>query len=139
GREPRSAARRARTTGAGAAPRRGNARAVRRRAAKEAADLIRGTNNMRGTKVISALAGIAGLALCGSAQAVAWYFQTPGSKLAEDIDTLHQIVMWLIIAIFVVVFGAMFYACYAHRKSKGHKAEKFHENTTVQIVWTIAQ
>jgi cytochrome c oxidase subunit 2 len=92
---------------------------------------------MRGSKVISALAGIAGLALCGSAQAVAWYFQTPGSKLAEDIDTLHQIVMWLIIAIFVAVFGAMFYACYAHRKSKGHKAEQFHENTTVELVWTV--
>ena len=92
---------------------------------------------MQGTKVVSALAGIAGLALCGSAQAIEWYFQTPGSKLAEDIDTLHQAVMWLIIAIFVVVFGAMFYACYAHRKSKGHEAEQFHENTTVELVWTI--
>jgi cytochrome c oxidase subunit II len=92
---------------------------------------------MRGTKVVSALAGLAGLALCGSAQALAWYFQSPGSKLAEDIDTLHQIVMWLIIAIFIVVFGAMFYACYAHRKSKGHKAEQFHENTAVELVWTV--
>jgi cytochrome c oxidase subunit II len=92
---------------------------------------------MRGTKVITALAGLAGLALCGSAHALAWYFQSPASRLAEDIDTLHQIVMWLIIAIFVVVFGAMFYACYAHRKSKGHKAEQFHENTAVELVWTV--
>ena len=92
---------------------------------------------MRGTKVISALAGLAGFALCASAQAVEWYFPPPASKLAEDIDTLHQIVMWLIIAIFIVVFGAMFYACYAHRKSKGHKAEQFHENTAVELVWTV--
>jgi cytochrome c oxidase subunit 2 len=35
------------------------------------------------------------------------------------------------------VFGFMFYACYAHRKSKGHKAEQFHENTTVEILWTV--
>src|SRR5437773_9989817 len=45
--------------------------------------------------------------------------------------------MWLIIVIFVVVFGFMFWACYAHRKSKGHAAEQFHENTTVEILWTI--
>jgi cytochrome c oxidase subunit II len=91
---------------------------------------------MRGTKVIATLGGLLGLALSGSAQAIAWYFQTPASKMASDIDWLHQIVMWLIIVIFVGVFGAMFYSCYAHRKSKGHKAEQFHENTVVEIIWT---
>jgi len=92
---------------------------------------------MRGTKVIQALAGFAGLGICGSARAIEWYFREPGSKLSADIDWLHQLVMWLIIVIFAVVFGAMFYACYAHRKSKGHKAEQFHENTTVELVWTV--
>jgi cytochrome c oxidase subunit II len=96
---------------------------------------------MRGTKVIAALAALLGLALgltfCGSAQAVAWYFQSPASRMAADIDWLHQVVMLLIIVIFVVVFGAMFYACYAHRKSKGHKAEQFHENTAVELIWTV--
>jgi cytochrome c oxidase subunit II len=92
---------------------------------------------MRGTKVIAALAGLAGLGACGPARAVAWYFQSPASRMAADIDTLHQIVMWLIIGIFVVVFGAMFYACWAHRKSRGHKAEQFHENTVVELVWTV--
>ncbi len=92
---------------------------------------------MRGTKVIQALAGLAGLGICGSAHALEWYFQEPGSRLASDIDWLHQLVMWLIIAIFAVVFGAMFYACYAHRKSKGHKAEQFHENTAVELIWTV--
>jgi cytochrome c oxidase subunit II len=89
---------------------------------------------MRGTKVIAALAG---LAVCAPARAVAWYFQSPASRMAADIDTLHQIVMWLIVAIFVVVFGAMFYACWAHRKSRGHKAEQFHENPVVELVWTV--
>jgi cytochrome c oxidase subunit 2 len=94
-------------------------------------------NNMRGTKVLSALAGLAGLAACSPAHAIAWYFQAPASKLAADIDWLHQLVMWLIIVIFVGVFGAMFYSCWAHRKSRGHKAEQFHENTTVEILWTV--
>ena len=45
--------------------------------------------------------------------------------------------MLLVTVIFVGVFGFMFYACYAHRKSKGHKAEQFHENTTVELIWTV--
>ena len=39
--------------------------------------------------------------------------------------------------IFVVVFGAMFYSIFKHRKSVGHKAAQFHENTTVEMVWTL--
>ena len=89
---------------------------------------------MRGSRLLSttlkAFAGLAAFAAATSAHALAWYFQTPGSQLARDIDHLHQYVMWLIIVIFVGVFGFMFYACYAHRKSKGHPAEQFHENTS---------
>jgi len=95
---------------------------------------------MKGSKVkktLAALAGLAGLAASGGAHALAWYFQAPGSKLAQDIDHLHQYVMWLIIVIFIGVFGFMFYACWAHRKSKGHAAEQFHENTTIEILWTV--
>jgi cytochrome c oxidase subunit 2 len=88
-------------------------------------------------KVIAALAGLAGLAASGGAHALAWYFQTPGSELARDIDHLHQYVMWLIIVIFVGVFGFMLYACWAHRRSRGHPAAQFHENTTVEIIWTV--
>ena len=31
----------------------------------------------------------------------------------------------------------MFYAIFKHRKSVGHKAAQFHENTTVEIIWTV--
>jgi len=94
---------------------------------------------MRGLlkRAISLLAALGGLAASAQAHALAWYFQTPGSQLARDIDTLHQYVMWLIIVIFIGVFGFMFYACWAHRKSVGHKAAQFHENTTVELLWTI--
>jgi cytochrome c oxidase subunit 2 len=92
---------------------------------------------MRGLNGVWLLAGILGLAPSAPAHAIAWYFQSPASAMARDIDQMHQWVMWLIIVIFVGVFGFMFYACYAHRKSKGHKAEQFHENTTVEIIWTV--
>ena len=87
--------------------------------------------------ISAVLAAFLGLAASGAAHALEWYFQAPASKMAQDIDTLHQYVMWLIIVIFVGVFGFMFYACYAHRKSKGHPAAQFHENTTVEILWTV--
>ena len=63
--------------------------------------------------------------------------QPPASALARDIYDLHLIMMWICVAIFVGVFGVMFYSIYKHRKSVGHKAAQFHENTTVEILWTI--
>ena len=96
---------------------------------------------MKGSKLISRAAalaaGVASAAASGAAHAIAWYFQSPASKMAQDIDWLHQVIMWIIVVIFVGVFGFMFYACWAHRKSVGHQAEQFHENTTVEIIWTV--
>ena len=40
-------------------------------------------------------------------------------------------------AIFILVFGVMFYSIWKHRRSKGAVAANWHENTTVEIVWTV--
>ena len=78
------------------------------------------------------------LALSGTAHAAfQWDFQTPVTRVATEIDKLHMTMMWIILVIFVGVFGVMFYSIYAHRKSVGHKAEHFHENTTVEVIWTV--
>ncbi|HYA46135.1 MAG TPA: cytochrome c oxidase subunit II [Burkholderiales bacterium] len=78
------------------------------------------------------------LALSGTAHAAfQWDFQTPVTRVATEIDKLHITMMWIILVIFVGVFGVMFYSIYAHRKSVGHKAEHFHENTTVEVIWTV--
>ena len=92
---------------------------------------------MRGSKLVTLAAGLAALGASTGAHAIAWYFQSPASKMAQEIDHLHQILMWIILVIFVGVFGVMFYACFAHRKSIGHKAAQFHENTTVELLWTV--
>ncbi len=74
----------------------------------------------------------------GNAEAAApWNLQPAASRLAADIHDLHEWVMILVTVIFVGVFGFMFWAVYAHRKSVGHKAAHFHENTTVEIIWTV--
>src|SRR4051812_28261531 len=63
---------------------------------------------------------------------------TPGAtKASETIYHLHNEMMWIIVVIFVGVFGVMFWSVFHHRKSVGHKAANFHENTTVELIWTI--
>jgi len=92
---------------------------------------------MKGSNLVSLTAGLGAALAAGAAHAVAWYFQSPASRMAETIDWLHQVIMWIILVIFVGVFGVMFCACFAHRKSVGHKAAQFHENTTVELLWTV--
>jgi len=59
------------------------------------------------------------------------------TKVSNDIYDLHMLILWICIFIGIGVFGTMFYSIYHHRKSRGHKAEQFHENTAVEIAWTI--
>ena len=73
----------------------------------------------------------------GTACANQYNLQPPQTIIAHEIYDLHTLIMWIIVGIFVVVFGAMTYAIVKHRKSVGHKAEQFHENTMVEIVWTV--
>lgn len=63
--------------------------------------------------------------------------QAPQSPVASHIYNLHTIILIICVVIFVVVFSFMFYAVFKHRKSVGHKAAQFHENTTVEIIWTV--
>ena len=72
-----------------------------------------------------------------AAAAYQWNMQAPASKVAQDAYDLHMLMMLIIVVIFVAVFAVMFYSVFAHRRSKGHQAVQFHENTTVELLWTI--
>jgi cytochrome c oxidase subunit II len=63
--------------------------------------------------------------------------QAPQTLLGEKIYDLHTIITVICFIIFVGVFGFMFYAVFKHRKSVGHKAAQFHENTAVEVAWTL--
>jgi len=85
-------------------------------------------------------AGMMGAALAISQTALAEYgfnLQTPASEVAQHVFQLHNLIMLVCLGIFIVVFGAMFYSLFKHRKSVGHKAAHFHENTTVEVIWTV--
>jgi cytochrome c oxidase subunit 2 len=61
----------------------------------------------------------------------------PASGLARDVHDLHALILWIILGIFVVVFVPMGIALVRHRKSLGREPATFHENRTVEIVWTV--
>ena len=61
----------------------------------------------------------------------------PATRIAADQHWIHWFVLWICVAIFVAVFGVMFYSVWKHRKSKGHAPAEFHESTTVEIAWTV--
>jgi cytochrome c oxidase subunit 2 len=61
----------------------------------------------------------------------------PVTPVSQQIYDLHFGILWVCVAIFFIVFGAMFWSIFKHRKSVGAKAAQFHENTTIEIIWTI--
>jgi cytochrome c oxidase subunit 2 len=88
------------------------------------------------SKVLGALLVLA----CHPLVALADYklnLQTPATALGERIYDLHTIITVICVVIFIGVFGVMFYAVFKHRKSVGHQAAHFHENTVVEVIWTL--
>ena len=59
---------------------------------------------------------------------------TASSNHAYD---AHMMALWVCVAIGVIVFGAMAYAMFAFRKSRGAVASQFSHNTTAEIIWTV--
>lgn len=64
-------------------------------------------------------------------------FHPPVTQIAEQIYSLHNMMLVICLAIFIAVFGVMFYSIWKHRKSVGHKPATFHESTAVEIAWTV--
>ena len=59
---------------------------------------------------------------------------TPTSHAAYD---AHMIVLWICVIIGIIVFGAMAYAMFKFRKSKGAVPDKdFTHSTKLEIIWT---
>ena len=83
------------------------------------------------------LASLAMLAPSAAFAARELNLQPPVTPIATEIFDLHLLITGICAVIFVVVFSVMFYSIFAHRKSKGHKAAQFHENTLVEVVWTV--
>jgi cytochrome c oxidase subunit 2 len=101
-------------------------------------------NVMKGGRMKQWMSGIAAMAwsVAASAQQVEvqpWQLNMRrGVTLtSENAYDAHMVVLWVCVAIGVLVFGAMAYAMFAFRKSKGAVAAQFSHNTTAEIIWTV--
>ena len=93
------------------------------------------------SKSVMALLGSATLALYSSMafsldETSKYFHPQPNSVIAQETYDQHIFALWICLAIFIVVFGVMFYSILKHRKSVGYKAANFHHSTVVEIIWT---
>ncbi|MCO8168935.1 cytochrome c oxidase subunit II [Pseudomonas sp. 21LCFQ02] len=62
----------------------------------------------------------------------------PGvTGVSQAVYQLHMTIFWICVVIGVVVFGAIGWSVFAYRRSRGRQAADFHENTRVEILWTV--
>ncbi len=60
------------------------------------------------------------------------------TRTAQNAYEMHMLMLWICVAIGVVVFGAMAYAMFKFRKSKGAKPDvDFTHSTKLEIIWTV--
>lgn len=59
------------------------------------------------------------------------------TELSRDIYDLHMLIFWICVAIGVLVYSLLVYSLINHRKSKGVVPADFHENTKLEVLWTV--
>ena len=82
----------------------------------------------------------AGFSLAAPASAWAdWAVNMPrgATAISGEVYNLHMLIFGICVAIAVVVFSAMIWSIFYHRKSRGVEPAKFTHSTKVEIVWTI--
>lgn len=77
------------------------------------------------------------LAMSATAAAEWGLNMPPGvTDVSVEVYKLHMLIFYVCVAIAFVVFGAMIYSIFQHRKSKGVVPATFDGSTRVEIVWT---
>lgn len=89
-------------------------------------------------KKLMTLLAVSGFAVAGEASADYALNLTEGvTELSRDIHDLHMLIFWICVGIGVLVYGILVYSLIHHRKSKGAVPAQFHENTKIEILWTV--
>lgn len=59
------------------------------------------------------------------------------TEISRQVYDLHMTIFWVCVVIGVLVFGVMLISMLMHRKSIGAEPATFHDNTTIEIAWTV--
>ena len=80
------------------------------------------------------------LAVLSSKSFAAWddINMTKGvTAISQEVFSLHMLIFWICVVIGIVVFGVMFYSMFAFTKKKNPNPSTFHENSKLELAWTI--
>jgi cytochrome c oxidase subunit 2 len=62
----------------------------------------------------------------------------PGvTDMSMRIQNIHHIGLWVCIVVGVIVFGAMFYSMFAHRRSRNPTPATFSDSALIEFIWTL--
>ncbi len=89
-------------------------------------------------KIFKLLLAVLGWVLSSRARADYTLNLTEGvTKLSHDVHDLHMLILWICVGIGILVYSLLIYSIIHHRKSKGVVPAQFHENTKLEILWTV--
>lgn len=77
------------------------------------------------------------LLYCENSLAVTLDLRPGVTEMSQRIQNLHHLSLWVCIVVGIIVFGAMFYTMFAHRRSRHPKPAQFHENAKLEFAWTL--
>ncbi len=88
---------------------------------------------------------LAGLAMLAVSAAPVWANPKPWqlnmtqgvTEMSREVYGLHMLILWICVVIGVLVFGAMGYAMFKFRKSKGAVAATWSHSTPAEVAWTV--
>ena len=59
------------------------------------------------------------------------------TSISKEVFDLHMLIFWICVVIGLVVFSVMFYSMFAYTKKRNPNPSKFHENTKLELAWTV--
>jgi len=59
------------------------------------------------------------------------------TDISKEIFDLHMLIYWICVVIGLIVFSIMFYSMFAYTKKKNPNPSTFHEDTKLEIAWTV--
>lgn len=73
----------------------------------------------------------------GSALADELNMRVGVTEISRQVYELHMIILGICVVIGIIVFGALFWSVFNHRKSLGAEPANFHDDARIEIAWTV--
>ena len=59
------------------------------------------------------------------------------TAISQEVFGLHMLIFWICVVIGLIVFSIMFYSMFAYTKKRNPDPSQFHENSKLELAWTI--